>query len=134
MPCKPSCTRLPLRSGGCRKSDDTNEPGQRRSDVDCCTARPEVGRQVTLLTYQVAKAKRIGSAAAKCSNQADLHSTFIDPIWPSDLPQRPSSTSMPLATDQMVIRGAAAETVVAVHSDVGAIDSEGERPRSSDWL
>jgi hypothetical protein len=36
---------------------------------------------VTLSTCQVAKAKRIGSAAAKCSNQADLHSTFIDPIW-----------------------------------------------------
>ncbi len=27
-----------------RKSDDTNEPGQRRSGVDCRTARPEVGR------------------------------------------------------------------------------------------
>ena len=35
---------------------------------------------VTRLTCQVAKAKRIDSAAAKCSNQADLHSTFIDPI------------------------------------------------------
>lgn len=45
--------------------------------------------------------QRTGSAAAKCSNQADLHLTFIDPICPSDLPQRPSSTSMPLATDQM---------------------------------
>jgi hypothetical protein len=45
-----------------------------------------------------AKTKRIGSAAAKCSNQADLHLTFTDPIWPSRLPQRPSSTSVPLAT------------------------------------
>jgi len=37
------------------------------------------GTRVTLLTYQVAKTRRIGSAAAKCSNQADLHLTFIDP-------------------------------------------------------
>ena len=60
------------------------------------------GTRPTLLSYQVAKTGRtaIGSAAAKCSNQADLHSTFIDPLWPSDLPQRPSLTSMPLATDQ----------------------------------
>jgi hypothetical protein len=44
-------------------------------------ARPRGRPQwVTLLTCQVAKAKRIGSAAAKCSNQADLHPTFIDPI------------------------------------------------------
>jgi hypothetical protein len=33
-----------------------------------------------LLSYQVAKTRRIGSAAAKCSNQADLHLTFTDPI------------------------------------------------------
>jgi hypothetical protein len=32
------------------------------------------------LSCQVAKTRRIGSAAAKCSNQADLHLTFIDPI------------------------------------------------------
>ena len=38
-------------------------------------------------------------AAAKRSNQADLHLTFTDPIRPSDLSQRPSSTSAPLATD-----------------------------------
>ncbi len=56
--------------------------------------------RLTLLSYQVAKARRTGGAAAKCSNQADLHLTFIDPIWPSDLPQRPSLTSLPLATDQ----------------------------------
>jgi len=43
------------------------------------------------------------SAAPMCSNQADLHLTFIDLIWPSDLPQRPSLTSMPLATDQMLL-------------------------------
>jgi hypothetical protein len=48
------------------------------------------------------KARRIGSPAAKCSNQADLHLTFTAPIWPSDLPQRPSLTSMPLATYQMI--------------------------------
>jgi hypothetical protein len=33
-----------------------------------------------------------GAAAAKCSNQADLHLTFTDPIRRSDLPQRPSMT------------------------------------------
>jgi hypothetical protein len=48
------------------------------------------------------EAKRPGSAAAKCSNQTDLRLTFIDPIRPPDLPQRPSSTSLPLATDQKV--------------------------------
>ncbi len=34
----------------------------------------------TLLNYQVAKTRRIGSAAAKCSNQTDLHLTLIDQI------------------------------------------------------
>src|SRR5215469_6284274 len=43
-----------------------------------------------------------GGAARKCSNQADLHSTFIDPVWPADLPQRPSLTPLPIATDQKV--------------------------------
>jgi hypothetical protein len=43
-----------------------------------------------------------GSAAVKCSNQAAPHLTFTDPIWPSDLPQRPSLTFLPLATDQKV--------------------------------
>jgi hypothetical protein len=38
------------------------------------------GIRLTLLSYQVAKIRRIGSAAAKRSNQADLHPTFIDPI------------------------------------------------------
>jgi hypothetical protein len=33
-----------------------------------------------LLSYQVAKARRIDSAAAKCSNQTDLRLTLIDPI------------------------------------------------------
>jgi hypothetical protein len=32
------------------------------------------------LSCQVAKARRIGGAAAKCSNQTDLYLTFIDPI------------------------------------------------------
>jgi hypothetical protein len=58
----------------------------------------------TLLVTNLPRQNGIGSAAAKCSNQADLHLTFIDPIWPSDLPQRPSLTSMPLATDQKVGR------------------------------
>ena len=57
--------------------------------------------KVPLLTCQVAKARRIGSAAAKCSNQANLVLTFTDPICHSDQPQRPSSTSMRLATDQV---------------------------------
>ena len=34
----------------------------------------------TLLTCQLAKTRWICSAAAKCSNQADLYLTFIDPI------------------------------------------------------
>jgi hypothetical protein len=53
----------------------------------------------TLLSYQIAMTARIGAAVAKCSNQADLHMTFINPIWPSELLQRPSLTSMPLTTD-----------------------------------
>ena len=58
--------------------------------------------RLTLLSYQAAKARRICCAAAKCSNQTDLHLTFIDPIRPSGLRQRPSVTAMPLATDQKV--------------------------------
>ncbi len=46
------------------------------------------------------------SAAAKCSNQTDLHLTLSDPIRPTDLPQRPPLTAMPLATDQVVQRTA----------------------------
>jgi hypothetical protein len=38
------------------------------------------GARLTLLSYQAAKARRICCAAAKCSNQTDLHLTFIDPI------------------------------------------------------
>jgi hypothetical protein len=81
-----------------------------RLDLSTTTADPELpfrsslrgnrGTRLMLLNYQVAETRRIGSAAAKCSNQADLHLTFTDPIWPSDLPQRPSLTSMPLATGQ----------------------------------
>ena len=41
---------------------------------------------------------------ARCSNQTDLHLTFIDPIRPAGLRQRPSLTFMPLATDQVVRR------------------------------
>ena len=44
----------------------------------------------------------MGSAAAKCSNQADLHLTFIDPIRHSDLRRRPQPTATQLATDQAV--------------------------------
>ena len=62
--------------------------------------RDEEATRLALLSYQAAKSRGICGAAPKCSNQADLHLTFIDPIRPSDLPQRPSSTSMPLATDQ----------------------------------
>ncbi len=58
--------------------------------------------RLTLLSYQVAKTRRIGSAA-ECSNQTDLQLTLIDPIRPSDLPRRPSLTSMPLATDQKIV-------------------------------
>jgi hypothetical protein len=38
------------------------------------------GARLTLLIYQVAEARRIGCAAARCSDQADLHLTFIDPM------------------------------------------------------
>ncbi len=38
------------------------------------------GTRLTLLSYQVAKARRTGGAAAKCSNHTDSHLTFIDPI------------------------------------------------------
>ena len=37
--------------------------------------------------------------AAKCSNYTDLRLTFTDPIHACDLPQRPSSTAVPLTTD-----------------------------------
>src|SRR6266567_834005 len=62
--------------------------------------RDEEAARSTLLSYQAAKARRICGAAPKCSNQTDLHLTFIDPIRPAGLRQRPSLTSMPLATDQ----------------------------------
>ncbi len=38
------------------------------------------GARLTLLSYQAAKTRRICGAAAKCSNQTDLHLTFVDPI------------------------------------------------------
>ena len=66
----------------------------------------ESGARLTLLSYQATKAKRICGAAARCSNQADLHLTFTDLIRPSDLRQRPSLTAVPLATDQVVQRTA----------------------------
>ncbi len=65
--------------------------------------RDEEAARLTLLSYQAAKARRICCAAAKCSNQTDLHLTVIDPIRPAGLRQRPSLTSMPLATDQTVL-------------------------------
>ena len=47
------------------------------------------GARFTLLSYQVAKARRTGSAAAMCSNQADLRLALPDPddllTCPSDL-------------------------------------------------
>jgi hypothetical protein len=45
------------------------------------------GTLLTLLSYQVAKTRPIGSAGAKCSKQADLHMNFIDLEWPSNVPQ-----------------------------------------------
>jgi hypothetical protein len=62
------------------------------------------GTRLTLLSYRVAKTRLIGGAAVECSNQADLHLTFTDPIWPPDLPQRSSLTSMPRATDQIALQ------------------------------
>jgi hypothetical protein len=68
----------------------------------CASGRtPYSGTRFTLLSYQAAKTRSIGSAAGKCSNQTDLHLTFTDPVRPSDLPQRPSSTPVPLSTDRM---------------------------------
>jgi hypothetical protein len=56
------------------------------------------------LSCQVAKTRQIGSAAAKCSRpMADLHLTFNDLIRPSDLPRRPSLTSVPLPTDRIMV-------------------------------
>ncbi len=42
------------------------------------------------------------SCSTKCSNQADLHPTLIDPIHTSDLPKRPSLASMRLAPNLTV--------------------------------
>ena len=56
-----------------------------------------------LFVFQVQTYEAV--TAVKCSNQADPHLTFTDPIWPSDLPQRPSPTFLPLDTDQKVITG-----------------------------
>jgi hypothetical protein len=44
----------------------------------------------------------MGSAATKCSNQADLRSTVTDPIRCSDLLQRPSLTAMNLVCIESV--------------------------------
>lgn len=43
-----------------------------------------------------------GSAAAMCSNRTDLDLTLTEPIRRIDVPQRPSSTSVRPATDQMI--------------------------------
>jgi len=58
------------------------------------------GTRLTLLSYQVAKTRRMCGAAAKCSNQTDLRPALTDPIRHSDLPQRPSSTCMRLVCIQ----------------------------------
>lgn len=87
--------------------------------------------------------------AAKYSNQADLHLSFIEPLHRPDMPRRPSLTAMPLVRigrDQSMIfgplrravptsvhRGMAAETVVAVPSGVGTIDDDGCGDGPSDW-
>jgi hypothetical protein len=53
--------------------------GERRGGVDCGTEHPQ-GLVDLGLTCQVAKIRLIAGAAAKCSNQADLHLTFTDLI------------------------------------------------------
>jgi hypothetical protein len=87
--------------------------------------------QLTLLSCQVAKSRGIGSAAAKCSNQADLRLTFIDPKRPSDLPQRPSSTSVPLATDQMIYGTPSPSRSKAASSPAPPLTDHGQLHR---WL
>jgi len=57
------------------------------------------GTRFAPLSYQVAEIRRIYSATAKCSDRTDLRLIFIDPVYPCDLPQRPSLTFMPLAAD-----------------------------------
>jgi hypothetical protein len=57
----------------------------------------------TLFSCQVDSQDRVDAAQEqKCSNQTDLHLIVIDPIRPTDLPQRPPLTAMPPATDLMV--------------------------------
>ncbi len=104
-----------MTSCGARRSTNRTTSRIARPVPGYCLPEPLLhgnrGARFTLLSYQAAKARRICCAAAKCSNQTDLHLTFIDPIRPSDLPQRPSLTSVPLATDQMV-------TIVPYSSEV----------------
>jgi hypothetical protein len=92
--CLPSLpSRLPSNSSGINGRGCRAAPGR---------AAWEPRHPIHTVVLSSCKARRIGSPAAKCSNQADLHLTFTAPIWPSDLPQRPSLTSMPLATYQMI--------------------------------
>jgi hypothetical protein len=58
--------------------------------------------QVTLLTRQAAMGPKDGSAALKCSNQADPRPTLTDLIHSSDLPQRLSLTFMRLVCIQKI--------------------------------
>jgi hypothetical protein len=53
--------------------------------------------QANALSFERAE----GSAAPQCSNRTDLHVTLADLLHSSDLPERPSSTSMRLVCIQM---------------------------------
>ena len=55
------------------KNRFTQTSGNRRG------AAPTITQKVTLLTLQVATPEQTGSAAAKCSNWADLGLTLTDP-------------------------------------------------------
>ncbi len=103
------CRRIVIRlrygiKGGCdRRATSTglDHPAPSRPrDCRRTTALCGYRARLTLLSCQATKARRICCAAAKCSNQTDLHLTFIDPIRPAGLHQRPSLTFLPLATDQ----------------------------------
>jgi hypothetical protein len=76
----------------------THRLDARHGPTDQKLVRPPLtsNRVVTLLTCQVAIAIGSGSAAAKCSNQADLRLTPADRVRRSDLPQRPSLTALHL--------------------------------------
>jgi hypothetical protein len=67
------------------------------------------------------------SAAPECSNHTDLHLTLTDLLYGSDLPERPSTTSMRLVCIQTVTlvpqvtlqRASCREDAVAPHTGRG---------------